>query len=127
MKHPIEKGACYVIHQGFGDIYEMFGGRTDLIMYPENRMNLFERKCGVRYENSIVTESSQLISCYDRRNVFVWENGKWVNPEDQTYGCSYEIIDSNILGFHSSIPYIVLSSDMIEIVYERLKKQYEIN
>ena len=123
MKHPILEGKCYVVHQGFGDLFEMFG-REDIIKYPEHRMNSFQRRCGIMYEKSIVTESAQLISCYDRRNVFVWENGEWVNPDSQTFGCSYEYIESDVLGFNNSIPYSVLSSDMIKIVEDKLIKQY---
>ena len=37
MNHPIETEKCYVVHQGFGDIYETFGG-TDVTQALEKKL-----------------------------------------------------------------------------------------
>jgi len=37
----------------------------------------------------IVTDSPFLVSLYDMYEVFILVRGKWVNPDFQTYGCSY--------------------------------------
>lgn len=125
MTHPIKENTCYVIHQGFGDIYKMFGGRTDLLNYPEHRMNQFDLRSGIMYKKSIITESAQLITCYDRKNVYIWEDGEWVNPDEQTFGTSYEIVETNILGFNLSIPMIVFGSETITTLKNKLIKQYK--
>ena len=129
MKHPIKKGACYVIHQGIVHIPDLFDGQlVKFVFYPEYRMTALKRRIGVRFEDSIVTESAQLISCYDKRNVWIWDNG-WVNPEDQTYGRSFEFIESDLLGFDSSIPYSISqqmdSRNDPEKLKEKIRKQYE--
>ena len=124
MKHPIENGACYVAHQGIAPLYEMFGGRTKLDMYPETGMSLFERQCGVVFKQSIVTESVQIISCYDRSDVYIWRDGGWVNPNAQTYGTSYNILSNRILGFKSNIPISIMSHKMIKIVEDKIKAFY---
>ena len=126
MKHPIKENACYVVHQGFGDIYEMFGGRTDLLNYPEKSMNQFKLRSGIRYEKSIITESAQMISCYDKKNVYMWENGEWVNPDEQTFATSYEIIESEVLGFTNSIPMNVINSESVKELKLKLQEQYKL-
>ena len=126
MKHPIKENVCYVVHQGFGDIYEMFGGRTDLLNYPEKSMTQFKLRSGIRYEKSIITESAQMISCYDKKNVYMWENGEWVNPDEQTFATSYEIIESEVLGFTKSIPMNVINSESVKELKLKLQEQYKL-
>lgn len=126
MKHPKKFGICYVVHQGFGDIFQMFGGRNDLLKFPEHRLNQFELRKGLKYKSSIITEAPELISCYDFRDVYIWENGEWINPEIQTYATSFEIIASEILGFGSSIPMSIISEEQIEETEKRLVEQYKI-
>jgi hypothetical protein len=40
----------------------------------------------------IVTDSPFLVPLYSMHNVFICENGKWVNPRFQTYGCAYTTV-----------------------------------
>jgi putative chitinase len=51
-----------------------------------------------KYNKSIITESAELICCYDSSNVYIWQEGKWVNPVYQTYGTSFRILENRLLG-----------------------------
>jgi hypothetical protein len=60
------------------------------LFYPEAGMStnqLFTTSRPRDYH--IVTDSPFLVPLYDRLEVFILVRGKWVNPDFQTYGCSY--------------------------------------
>jgi hypothetical protein len=127
ISHPIENDKCYVVHQGFGDLYAMFGyKRHDLITFPENGLTSIQRRIGIKYTRSIVTESAQMISCYDRNDVYIWRDGKWENPDIQTYGASYELLESDLLFFDHSIPMNICDSKLGPKLNEKLKLLYTI-
>jgi hypothetical protein len=124
--HPINENTCYVAHQGLGNLYDMFNQqRVDVIFYPENSLTSLERRIGVRYQKSIVTESAQMICMYDKKDVYIWRDGQWVNPESQTFGCSFEIIESNVLLFDNSISVSILSNDRVEKMRTEIKNLYK--
>ena len=102
-------GCCYVLHQGiYNEILEY---KNDLVMYPEQSMTLLELATGQRWPLTIVTENPWLISCYDQESVFICRNGVWQNPPQQTFGCSVNMIMSQILGIKNTIPANIISSD----------------
>lgn len=80
-----------------------FSKENQLILYPENRFRFIDLITYRPYVKSILTENPWIISLYDRKQVFVIKNNKWVNADIQTYGASIDIIVSDILGYNSSI------------------------
>lgn len=123
MNHPISENTCYVAHQGVADLFKLFGEkRVDLLFYPENGLTSMDRRIGIKYIKSIVTESAQMICMYDAKDVFIWRNGEWVNPDRQTYGCSYEIIESDLLKFRNSISTRIVGG--VEELREKIKNLY---
>jgi hypothetical protein len=100
---------CYVVVRGRCDnkraYDELLEYRHSLEFHPEQHMTFIDTVTYVPYQKSIVTENPYLISSYDKRKVWVLnENDEWVNPSEQTFGCSVNVITSNILGFNDSIP-----------------------
>lgn len=127
ISHPIETGKCYVVHQGFGDLYAVFGyNRHDILTYPENGLTSTQRRIGIKYSKSIVTESAQLISCYDRNDVYIWRDGEWIHPDIQTFGASYELLEDNLLFFDHSIPMNIYNSELGQKLNEKLTRLYNI-
>lgn len=107
MDYKLE-GNCYVIARGRddnGDAYlDLMYHKYDMVTFPEDGMRFIDTATYLPYNKSIVTENPFLISSYDKYSVWVLKKGKWVNPNEQTFGCSVNVITSNILGFDSSIP-----------------------
>lgn len=124
MNHPISEGTCYVAHQGVADLFKLFGEkRVDLLFYPENRLTSLDRRIGIKYVKSIVTESAQMICMYDAKDVYIWRKGEWVNPNRQTFGTSYEIIESDLLKFENSISASIVGG--VEKLKEKIKNLYK--
>jgi hypothetical protein len=124
--HPITENTCYVAHQGISDIIKLFDGkRVDLEFYPETELTLLERKTGVKYNKSIITESVELICCYDSSNVYIWQEGKWVNPVYQTYGTSFRILENRLLGFRGDICMNIVSGTDAVATANKIKDQYK--
>lgn len=125
-KHPILKGACYVAHQGLACIPDLFGGeRVQLNFYPETGLTALERQVGVLYVDSIVTECVKLVSMYNNSDVYVWENGEWVNPRFQTFGCSFNILETRILKFNSTIPSRIIGGhEQGRVLTDKIKAIY---
>ena len=93
-----------------------------IILYPEHGRSFVDQVCYKPYIKSVVTENPWIISCYDRKKVWVIRDGKWENPNDQTYGSSVGIITDNILGYNSSIPAGIIGGDEeIEKYREKIK------
>jgi hypothetical protein len=124
--HPILENTCYVAHQGIADLSKLFNGkRVDLYFYPETDMSALERYVGVKYVKSIVTESAELICCYDSNNVYIWENGQWINPRFQTYGTSFRLIESRLLKFTHDICLSIIGGESKSALVNTIKKIYE--
>lgn len=51
------------------------------------------------YKRSIITENPYLITCYDRLLVWILDNGKWRNPDIQTFGASVSVITYDLLEY----------------------------
>lgn len=124
MNHPILKGKCYVVHQGIVDLYKLFNGEK-VNFFPESGMTGLALQIGCRFVDSIATESAKLISCYDYRDVYIYRNGEWINPDRQTYGCSFNMIASQVLGYQSTIPSVVLGGKTAETMTAKIEGYYE--
>jgi len=69
--------------------------KDNTLFYPEAGMTTFElHTTSIPKYRHIITDSPFLISLYKREEVFIWNNNShtWINPEFQTYACSYHII-----------------------------------
>ena len=67
--------------------------KANTLFYPESAMTTEEQFNTARPRDfHIVTDSPFLVSLYKRHEVFILERGKWVTPDFQTYGCSYNTI-----------------------------------
>ena len=101
---------CFVYIQGnkkdIEKYYELVRLSKDdkLILYPERGLSFVDQVCYIPYEKSILTENPWLISTYSRKSVWILENGKWINPEMQTYGASQSLITMNILNYPNTLP-----------------------
>lgn len=113
-----KEGICYVVVRGRDDsseaYYDLLGEhKHELAMFPEDGLRFIDTVTYLPYNKSIVTENPYLISSYSKHEVFILKNGRWVNPNTQTFGASVEIITNNILGYGTSIallPYIKLKA-----------------
>lgn len=103
---------CFVVHQGVADLYELFGRESDVIFFPEAGMSKLELAIGCSFKKDIVTESEQLISCFNHNHVYIREYGEWVRPDFQTYACSYSRIRS-WMGYVHEIPIATYSKSEI--------------
>ena len=102
---------CYVTNPKEGSIFPSELNKDNTLFYPEAGMTTMEKFTTSRPRDfHIVTDCPYLVSLYSFHEVFIWRNGKWENPNFQTYGCSYEIITSNIWEYQNSIPQAVIDS-----------------
>lgn len=85
--------------------------KSNTLFYPESGMTThqcFTTMCPRDYH--IFTDSPYLVGLYDRDEVFIWKDGKWVNPDIQTYGCSYNLIAMELFNYFNTIPQAVIDS-----------------
>jgi hypothetical protein len=102
---------CYVTNPKDGSVYPSELDKDNTLFYPESGMTTMECFTSSRPRDfHIVTDCPYLVSLYDCKEVFIWRDGKWVNPDFQTYGCSFSIIIDNIFGYQHSIPQAVIDS-----------------
>jgi|WetSurMetagenome_2_1015567.scaffolds.fasta_scaffold316446_3 hypothetical protein len=99
----ILEGACYVLLHT-NAIHPIAHDRFLFLWYPETSKTLLGCINYKPYEQSIVTENPWLIAMYDRENVFVWRDGKWRNPNHQTYGGDISHIMTEVLKIPNMIP-----------------------
>jgi hypothetical protein len=106
---------CYVYVQGNEaneDMYYDLVRRSkddEIILYPERAMRFIDTVCYRPFVKPVVTENPFIIGCYDRKEVRVIEDGKWVKPEIQTFGCNASLITDDLLHYTNSIPLVVKS------------------
>jgi len=124
----LSEANCFVYMQGNdADIekyYDLVRASKDdkIILYPEHGRSFIDMVCYRQYVKSVVTENPWVISSYDKRKVWIIRNGEWINPSEQTYGCSTNIITSNILGYDHTIPLAVIGGiEEIEKYREKIK------
>ena len=122
MKYNLS-GQCYVLHQGFYN--EILQQRHDFVYYPEQGLLLVDLVQGRTWEVSVITESPWIIAAYSQENVWVYRNGKWVNPQRETYACSVNIIMSEILLIKHSIPSNIISYQTSKELKDKIAKNYE--
>lgn len=102
---------CYVANPKDGSVYPSELNKENTLFYPEAGMTTMERFSSSRPRDfHIVTDCHFLVGLYDKNEVFIWRDGKWINPDFQTYGCSRNLILSEIFGINSSIQQAVISS-----------------
>lgn len=95
---------CYVSNPRDGSQYPSELNKENTLFYPEAGMTFHDQCHSSRPRDfHIVTDSPFLVGLYDRKEVFIWKGGKWVNPEIQTYGASFNLIIDVIFGITSSI------------------------
>jgi len=113
--HENLEGNCFVYVQGNeADMQKYFDlvrlSKDDkVILYPERAMTLVDTVCYQPFVKSVVTENPWIISCYKRDNVWILEEGRWINPDCQTFGASVNFITLDILNVHGTIPLIVMT------------------
>lgn len=106
---------CFVYVQGneidIEKFYELvrLSKCDELILYPERAMTFVDSVCYRPYVKSVVTENPFVISSYKRDNVWLLEKGEWVNPSQQTYGASVNLIACSILHNPNTIPMLIVS------------------
>lgn len=102
-------GCCFVyIQDNEKDIEKYYDlvrmSKEDLIiLYPERSRTFAQKVTYQPYVKSVVTEDPYIICAYDKKNVFIIRDSKWINPEYQTFGASVYGITDDILGLQSSI------------------------
>lgn len=100
----IDKIKCFVIKKEDMNKFIRHNLPYIIWLYPEVNFSLDQ---SINYdppEYSIVTENPWLISCYDRLEVAIWEDGKWMHPECQTFGASVNKIMLVVLNTINTIP-----------------------
>jgi hypothetical protein len=115
----IKENKCYVLPQT-NTHHQITYQRHDLIWYPETGLPLLDVVNYKPFVKSVVTESPWVIACYDYKNVFIWEDGRWKHPNMQTYGASVSHIMMNIIGYTHTIPALVMDGGECII---KLKKE----
>ena len=92
------------------------------MFYPEKAMTMDDQFNTSRPRDfHIVTDSPFLVSLYKRHEVFYLERGKWVNPDFQTYGCSYDCIMNRLWKYGQSIPQAVLNGKVTNCMGNKVK------
>lgn len=114
---------CYITNPMSGSIYPSELNKDNTLFYPESRMTFDEQlNSGRPDEYHIVTDSPFLVGLYSDEDVYYWKDGQWVNPNFQTYGCSYNMIMSRLFACKYSIPRAVLDGEITNIMGYNIKK-----
>lgn len=92
-----------------------------MILYPERAMTFADTVDYRRYSKSVVTENPYIISCYPKKDVWILHDDEWVHPDFQTYGCSVNMITSQILQYNNSIPTAVMGGGKFKDKVKKLK------
>jgi hypothetical protein len=107
---------CYIANIKDGSVYPPELNKENTLFYPEQNMTTLECfETGRPSEFHIVTDSIFLVPLFDRDEVFIWKKNKWVNPDFQTYGCSYTRI-MDLFGITSSIPRATLDGKTTNVM-----------
>lgn len=103
---------CYVYNHRTMDALPDGLDKDNTMFYPEKRMTTHDLFHTMRPKDfHVVTDSPYIVPLYDRKEVFILEDGKWVHPDFQTFGCSYEIVTDRIWNYRNSIPQAIINSD----------------
>lgn len=105
---------CYVTNPKDGSSYPPELNKDNTLFYPEAGMTTMDYfKSSRPRDFHIVTDCPFLVGLYDRKEVFIWRDGKWINPTFQTYGCSYSIIFDDVFGYTNTIPQAVIDGKKV--------------
>lgn len=77
---------------------------------------------GVPEHFHIVTDCPFLVPLYSDHEVFIWRDGRWVNPRFQTYACSYSMIISGIWGYEYTIPAATVNGETTNVMGHGIKR-----
>ena len=104
MRKSMRDNTCYVLPKvrQYHPIAEV--RHDDVEWYPETAMSLLEQIGYKRLRNPVVTESPWIIANYDYDDVYMWRDGRWVNPAMQTYCATYSTILHEFIGYNKEIP-----------------------
>jgi len=101
---------CYVTNPKDGSTYPSELNKENTLFYPESGMTTEQCfKSSRPRDFHIVTDCPFLVSLYSREEVFIWREGKWINPKFQTYGSSFSMIISEVFDYDHTIPQAVVS------------------
>lgn len=102
---------CYIYNPHSDAILPKELNRDNTLFYPEADMTTNEMLTTSRPKDfHIVTDCHFFPSLYKTHEVFIWEDGEWVNPNFQTYGCSYTNVLRRLWASKHSIPANVVNS-----------------
>ena len=114
---------CYITDANSGSIYPNELDKDNTLFYPERRMTTHDQLNTGRPEHfHIVTDSHFLVGLYSRHEVFYWKDGEWINPDFQTYGCSYNIILMDLWYNEHTIPQAVVDGNITNVMGHKIKE-----
>lgn len=103
-------GNCYFLEDGvYNDVLQR-KNEPSFILYPERGRNI--RFLSTEFlppaNKDVVTENPWVVSSYDKKKVFILKEGQWVNPDFQTFGCSVNVLMTELFNLDNSIPKLPL-------------------
>jgi|SRR6476620_6405244 len=104
---------CYIAECGKQQIPQGIT-KDNCIFFPEAGMTTRELWTSARPRDfHIMTDSAVLVSLYDRREVFIYDEERgWINPDIQTYGAAVDHILLNIWNLTYSQNHTVIDSKL---------------
>lgn len=116
---------CYVKPQ-FTEKYDLPKGidKENTLFYPEAGMSMqqMHRTTTPKHFN-IFTDCPYLVNLYKQEEVFIWDekSNKWINPDMNTYGASYNLIIMRIFKITNTIPAFVNDGQVTNCMGSPLK------
>jgi hypothetical protein len=119
---------CYVANPKSDCRYPSDLNKDNTLFYPESSMTTYEQCTSGRPAHfHIVTDSIFLVPLYDRKNVFVWKDGEWINPNFQTYGASFNLILDDIFNVQHTIPIAVVNGKTTNVMGRGIKNTIKVD
>jgi hypothetical protein len=103
---------CYITNPHEYSVLPKELTKYNTLFYPEAGMTTIQCfKTSRPLDYHIVTDCPYLVSLYKDEEVFIWRDNKWINPDFQTYGCSYNLITMNLFEYHNTIPQAIVDGE----------------
>ncbi len=121
------KGQCYFLPRGLRVSEVLVQIKEQCphgAVYPEHGMTMSELMTALPYVDTIITESPYLVALYDCSKVWTWKDGRWRQPNEQTYGASIEALTKKLFDNRISIPLAVVSDEEVQKLRERQIERY---